>query len=169
MKDYKIGYTFDKSTGKFISIEKIYLEKRTGLYPHADNVVFKEPPETEEHEGAYWDGKKWTVKVDEGYIKKNGSIREMTRVEKIEAGLEELTDYEKIEDGKIVPKTRDDLFNEGKLTVEEYNKQVDQERQNRYMMETDKMALMYLRGEYTLEEWKAAMDKIREELPKKEK
>ena len=165
--NYKIGYSFDKITGKYITPETIYIEKRTGAYPCADNVVFEEPPETKEHEGAYWNGSSWEIKIDEGYIDDNG-IREMTATERIEHGIDILPDDMKIEGKKVVPKTRDDLFNEGKLTTEEYNKEVDEEIQARYTAETDKMGLMYLRGECTIEEWKAAMDKIREELPKKE-
>lgn len=164
--NYKIGYSFDLQTKRFICAEKVYIEAKTGRYPCASNVVFTEPPATREHEGAYWDGLKWGLHLDEGYID-DGGIREMTQVERIEHGIDKLDDDMKIEEGEIVPKTRDDFFAEGKLTVEEYNRQVDAERQARYMSETDPMAMMYLRGECTKEEWLSAMDKIRQELPKK--
>ena len=220
MENSKIGYAFDKTTGEFLGIETVYLEKRTGNYPHADNVVFIEPPKVIEYQKQRWNGTSWDIVSDfrgkkyynvngeqigiitelgigdkdviiktppeidifhklywgnndwniilkEDCVENDGQFRYMTPDEKILAGLEKISDDMKIEDNKIVPKTRDDYFNEGKITIEEYNRQVDEERQLRYSNETDKMGLMYLRGECTLEEWKSAMDKIREELPKK--
>ena len=40
MENSKIGYIFDKTTGEFLGTEIVYLEKRTGNYPHADNITF---------------------------------------------------------------------------------------------------------------------------------
>ena len=223
MENYKIGYVYSPTTKEFIGEEIVYLEKRTGKYPCADNVVFVEPLETKknqtniwdeekwilvddfrgfvlydkkgnpegvvdhigklydneiiteppktilnEHEHLKWNGNKWIVELENLYIYDNDKIRLMTEVEMIQSGKKELPENMKIINDELLPKTRDDLFNEGKLTTEEYNKEVDEERQARYTAETDKMGLMYLRGECTIEEWKAAMDKIREELPKKE-
>lgn len=219
MEDYKIGYSFDKRTGEFISEEIVYLEKATNTYPCADNVTFIEPPVVTEHQKQVWTGNDWSILSDyrgEKYyntkgeelgivselgvdvivkippeidrqfyelewngldwsialkkdciIGKDGNPREMNQVEKIQAGLEEMPDGMKIVDNMLTFKTRDDLFAEGKMTVEQYNADVDAERESRFKSETDKMGLMYLRGECTLDEWKSAMDKIREELPKK--
>lgn len=165
--NYKIGYSFDKATGRYVASERVYVEIKTGRYPCADNVVFTEPPTTREHEGAYWNGTDWELKIDDGYTEDKGNIREMTLGEKVDAGIENIPDGFKVEGDAIVPKTIDDLFDEGKLTTEEYNKKIDEQRQARYTRETDPMAMMYLRGECTKEEWVAAMDKIRAELPKK--
>lgn len=219
MENSKIGYIFDKMTGEFLGTEIVYLEKRTGNYPHADNITFVEPPEVIEHQKQRWNGTSWDIVADfrgekyydvdglevgiiielgdlddkiiktppqidefhklhwkdddwniilkEDCVEEDGQFRQMNQAEKIIAGLEEIPDGMKIVNGELTIKDRDDLYAEGKITFEEYNKQVDEERQMRYKMETDKMALMYLRGECTLEEWKSAMDKIREELPKK--
>ena len=221
MEQSKIGYSFSKINGEFISEEIVYLEKATGTYPCADNVTFITPPPVQEHEKQVWDGQNWNIVADfrgeayydidgsqigiitelgvdstdvimkeppevdqyhklfwngsdwdivlkEGYvIGEDGEPRNMTQAERIVAGLEELSEDMKIVNGEVVIKTRDELFAEGRLTVEEYNEEVDAERESRFRSETDKMGLMYLRGECTLEEWKSAMDKIREELPKK--
>jgi len=220
MTNNKTGYVFSKETGEYIGTELVYLEVRTGNYPHADNVTFIEPPKTGEHQKQRWNGAGWDIVADyrgviyyntkgeivgmitdlgdiedkiikeppridtfhelswgnndwnitlkKDCIEKDGMIRYMIQPERILAGLEELPDNMKIVDGEVFFKDRDDLFNEGKMTIEEYNKEVDEERQLRFSAETDKMGLMYLRGECTKEEWVAAMDKIREELPKKE-
>ena len=81
--------------------------------------------------------------------------------------MEDLPEGCKIEDGRVVLKTLDDTLNDGDISLQEYNEEIDRRREYRYQAETDKMGLMYLRGECSLEEWKAAMDKIRQELPKK--
>lgn len=223
MNNYKIGYVFNKLTNEYVGEETVYVEKRTGEYPHADNVTFIKPPTIGEHQKQVWNGKGWNIMPDyrgsiyynekgepegiiedfgdldgkiivepprnlknyeelrwnkliwnweivlkEGYkIDEQGLVVLMTPVERIKAGLDELPENMKIVGDELWVKTIDDLFNEGKLTVEEYNKKIDEYRQSRFLMETDKMGLMYLRGECTLEEWKSAMDKIREELPKK--
>lgn len=220
MEKYKIGFVFNKGTGEYIGTETIYVEKRTGNYPHADNVTFVEPlpvkehqvnvwngsgwnivpdyrgeicfdkeghpvgivdrigdvdfillvpPKTKAHEKLKWNGAGWDVLLEKGYKydEENNPVI-MTRVERIKAGEEELPDDMKLEDDTIVFKTKDELFSEGKLTVDEYNKRVDGERLLRYQAETDPMAMMYLRGECTKEEWLTAMDKIRAELPKKD-
>lgn len=221
MDNYKIGYSFSIENGEYIGVETVYLEKKTGLYPCADNVTFVEPPEVGEHQKQTWNGKEWdivddyrgsniydetgkiigvvdflgdvssviikeppvladyeilswdkvnrewVVSVKTGFIRDGENTREMTYVEKIEAGLEKLPDDMKIEGNSVVYKTIDELYNDGIIGVNEYNELITQERERRYVLETDKMGLMYLRGECTLEEWKSAMDKIREELPKK--
>lgn len=130
--------------------------------------IIESPPEVNEHEHLIYENNTWVKNLDQGYLNDNGTIREMTEVEKINAGLEELPEGMKIVNGELTDKTLDDLYDEGKITKEEYNNSIDFERQLRYQSETDKLGLMYLRGECTKEEWTAAMDKIREELPKKE-
>ncbi len=196
MEEYKIGYVFNKSTGEFLGAETVYLEVRTGNYPHADNITFIVPPEVGENQKQVWTGKDWKIVPDyrgKKWYTKDGSfggfidflgdpedkiIDEPPRYESAE-----YVEYDYInkkwdiklqeghirdsETGLIREKTKEELYDEGKMTLEEYNEYIRQERQMRFMTETDKMGLMYLRGECTLEEWKSAMDKIREELPKK--
>lgn len=196
MEDYKIGYDFDKSTGEFIGTETVYVEVMTGDYPHADNVTFIQPPEVKEHQKQVWTGKDWKIVSDYRglpWFKKDGSfggfidylgdlnneiIKEPPRCE-----FPEYLDYNyadkkwniKLQDdfvrdsetGLIREKTKEELYDEGKMTLEEYNEYIRQAREERFTNETDKMGLMYLRGECTLAEWQSAMDKIREELPKK--
>ena len=133
------------------------------------DVIVKIPPEIDrQFYDLEWNGLDWIIALKKDcIIGKDGNPREMNQVEKIQAGLEEMPDGMKIVDNMLTFKTRDDLFAEGKMTVEQYNADVDTERESRFKSETDKMGLMYLRGECTLDEWKSAMDKIREELPKK--
>ena len=223
MKNYKIGYSFSKITGEFISKEIVYLEKRTGEYPHADNVTFIEPPYVGENQKQIWTGKDWKIVSDyrgrtyynengepmgeienlsdiddkiiipppvvefpkkvswnpgigdwnivleKGYkFDSNNNIVEMTAIEKIEAGLDELPDDMKIENNELVLKTIDDYFKEGKITVKEYNEHQRQMREGTYMTTTDKIGLMVLRGEATMEEWQAAIQAVKEKWPYKE-
>lgn len=60
------------------------------------------------------------------------------------------------------------LFNEGIITVAEYNAEIDRMRESEYQTYTDKIGLMVLRGEATKEEWLQAMDTIRAKYPHKE-
>lgn len=196
MENNKIGYVFDKINKEFIGTEIVYLEKRTGDYPHADNVVFIAPPEIKEHQKQIWTGKDWKIIPDfrgKRWFRKDGSVggiidflgelndeilEEPPRhepAEKVKYNYKDKKWVVELQEGfirdsgtnLIREKTKEELYDEGKMTLEEYNEYIRQERQMRFMTETDKMGLMYLRGECTLEEWKSAMDKIREELPKK--
>lgn len=196
MNDYKIGYVFYPLTGEFIGTEIVYFEKRIGDYPHASNVVFIEPPKIGENQKQVWTGKDWKIVQDYrdkiyfndegdpvGIIKELGEIGDKIIKEppKVDSHKHIKYNYQRddwdiildegfikdSESGLIREKTKEELYEEGKITLEEYNEYIRQERQMRFFTETDKMGMMYLRGECTLEEWKSAMDKIREELPKK--
>lgn len=132
--------------------------------------IKKEPPERKDHISLTWDKtlEDWVQAPEKGYTYDDkGELREMSQAEKIEAGFEDLPEGFKIEDGQVVLKTLDDKLNDGDISLQEYNEEIDRQREYRYQAETDKMGLMYLRGECSLEEWKAAMDKIRQDLPKK--
>lgn len=166
-KKYKIGYTFDKVSGRFSGIEKVYEETKTGNYPCADNVVFEAPPECHKNEYSRWDGNSWLKCIEEGFIAENGIIREMTPVEKIENGLNKLPEGMKIENGDVVAKTLDERLADGELTSEEYNAEIDRMRKARYNKESDPIAMQMLRGEATKEEWLEVIEKIKKELPKK--
>ena len=158
--DYR-GLQYYSNKGKLLGI----VEELDG-----NEYIVETPPECKPHELVDWDynNKYWIKSIETGYkYDDSGKVIAMTQEEKIQAGLEPLPEGMIIENGHLRALTKDELFDLGKLTVEQYNKIIDSERQSRYMSETDKMGLMYLRGECTLEEWKLAMDKIREELPKK--
>lgn len=196
MEYSKTGYVFNKITGEYLGTETVYLEEITGNYPCADNVVFVKPPEVGENQKQVWTGKDWKIVADfrrKKWYKKDGSeggtIDFLGDIEdKIieEAPRHEFPEYVEYdyankkwdiklhegfvrdsETGFIRQKTQEELYDEGKMTLEEYNEYIRRMREVRFRSETDKMALMYLRGECTLEEWQSAMDKIREELPKK--
>lgn len=55
-----------------------------------------------------------------------------------------------------------------KQTVEQYNAEMDRLRELEYREKTDKIGLMVLRGEATMEQWLQAMDEIRAKYPHKE-
>lgn len=221
--NFKTGYSFNSSTGELMGQETVWLEKKTGEYPHAANVTFKLPPacgenetaiydratdswsKVPDHRGSVWynpDGtpggiitrlgevseilkeppepkefmvivwdynkKDWKHEPAEGYVAEGDKVREMTPVERIEAGLDKLPERYKIKDGKLVEKMYDELLAEGKITLNEYNEHQRQMREGTYMSTTDKIGLMVLRGEATMEEWQAAIQAVKEKWPYKE-
>lgn len=132
--------------------------------------ITEEPPKAEHYEVLQHNGDKWEKKLKEGWIKDKGTreIREMTQVEKIYAGLEEIPEGCKLVNGELQNKTRDDLWEEGAITIEEYNKQVQHDREREYRSNTDKIGLMVLRGEATMEDWQAAIAEVKSKWPYKE-
>ena len=221
---FKTGYTFDIQTGELIGQETVWLEIRTGEYPHANNVTFVKPPAdigehraavfdiktqawklVEDYRGMPWfepDGslggfieqigetnkilqeppeakariirawdnekKEWTQAPEEGWLIEDGEVRQMTPAERVLAGIDELPADMKIENGEVVGKTMDELFAEGKITVAEYNEHQRMMREAAYQATTDKIGLMVLRGEATMEEWQAAIQAVKEQYPYKE-
>lgn len=77
------------------------------------------------------------VEVPEGSILDGETIREMTVVERIEAGLDAVPSGLKITDGKLVRMSRDERYGAGQLPLDEYNAEVRAERQYRYTTESD--------------------------------
>ena len=77
------------------------------------------------------------VIVPEGSKLDGEEIRPMTQVERIEAGLDELPAGLKIADGQLVHMPRDERYDAGQITVEQYNDEVRQERHRRYVTESD--------------------------------
>lgn len=190
----KIGYVFFPVTGEYVSEEIVYVEKKTGLFPCAKNVVFVKPPEVGKNQKQVWTGKDWKIVPDYrgikfydengnpcGFITELGDIGdkiikepprynspEYLRYNRQKRDWDVLLDDNYIKDGELIRyKTQEELYKEGRITLNEYNEYIREQRELRFAAETDKMGLMYLRGECTLDEWQAAMDKIREELPKK--
>lgn len=126
------------------------------------------PPIPEKNRKLLWTGKKWETPPADGYIEIDGVLREMTWAEKIEAGLEDMPEGCKIEDGKIVSLNLDELYDAGKITLDEYNERIRQKREREYRNTTDKIGLMILRGEATEREWKDAILAVKVKYPYKE-
>ena len=93
---------------------------------------------------------------------------DMTEAEKVAAGLIQLKPDEKIENGYIVPKTKKELYDEGKISKEEYNRYIDDLRQAAYSRESDPLGMQALRGDIDKAEWLAKIAEIRQRYPKVE-
>lgn len=93
-------------------------------------------------------------------------FKDMTEAEKVEAGLKTLKDDEKIENGQIVPKTKKELYDEGKLSKEEYNAYIDELRQAAYSRETDPLGMQVLRGDLDKAVWLEKIAEIKKRYPK---
>ena len=91
---------------------------------------------------------------------------DMTEAEKVAAGLIELKPDEKIENGYIVPKTKKELYDEGKISKEEYNRYIDDLRQAAYSRESDPLGMQALRGDIDKAEWLAKIAEIKQRYPK---
>ena len=93
---------------------------------------------------------------------------DMSEAEKVAAGLIQLKPDEKIENGYIVPKTKKELYDEGKISKEEYNRYIDDLRQAAYAREADPLGMQVLRGELDKSEWLTKIDEIKRRYPKEE-
>ena len=93
---------------------------------------------------------------------------DMTEAEKVTAGLIQLKPDEKIENEYIVPKTKKELYDEGKLSKEEYNRYIDGLRQAAYSRESDPLGMQVLRGKLEKSEWLTKIDEIKQRYPKVE-
>jgi len=93
---------------------------------------------------------------------------DMTEAEKVAAGLIQLKPNEKIENGYIVSKTKKELYDEGKISKEEYNRYIDDLRQAAYAREADPLGMQVLRGELDRSEWLAKINEIKRRYPKVE-
>ena len=93
-------------------------------------------------------------------------FEDMSEAEKVEAGLRTLKDDEKIENGQIVPKTKKELYDEGKLSKEEYNAYIDELRQAAYSREADPLGMQVLRGDLDKAVWLEKIAEIKARYPK---
>lgn len=64
------------------------------------------------------------------------------------------------------PKTKKDLYDEGKLSKEEYNLYIDELRQTAYEKEADPLCAQFVRGDVEKEEWLKKIEEIKERYPK---
>ena len=91
---------------------------------------------------------------------------DMTEAEKVSAGLIQLKADEKIEGDCIVKKSKKELYDEGKLSKEEYNLYIDNLRQAAYRQEADPLGMQVMRGEVEKTEWLAKIAEIKQRYPK---
>lgn len=95
-------------------------------------------------------------------------FEDMTEAEKVEAGLKTLKDDEKIKNGQIVPKTKKELYDEGKLSKEEYNLYINELRQSAYAREADPLGMQVMRGDVEKSVWLKKIAEIKNRYPKVE-
>ena len=93
---------------------------------------------------------------------------DMTEAEKVAAGLIQLKADEKIEGDYIVKKSKKELYDEGRLSKEEYNLYIDNLRQAAYRQEADPLGMQVMRGEVKKTEWLAKIAEIKQRYPKVE-
>ena len=93
---------------------------------------------------------------------------DMTGAEKVSAGLIQLKVDEKIEGGYIVKKSKKELYDEGKLSKEEYNLYIDNLRQAAYRQEADPLGMQVMRGDIDKAVWLAKIAEIKQRYPKAE-
>ena len=91
---------------------------------------------------------------------------DMTEAEKVAAGLIQLKADEKVEGDYIVKKSKKELYDEGKLSKEEYNLYIDNLRQLAYKQESDPLGMQALRGDIDKAEWLAKIAEIKQRYPK---
>lgn len=109
--------------------------------------------------------KTWLCSLEEGWIYDNMIPRPMTEAERVKYGLDELPKGTKIEGDYIVPKTPYELYEDGEITIEEANQLIRELREYDYVTSTDKYGFMYMRGEVTMEEWQAEIQKVKDKYP----
>lgn len=95
-------------------------------------------------------------------------FEDLTEAEKVKAGLKTLKDDEKIEGDYVVKKTKKELYDEGKLSKEEYNLYIDELRQSAYAREADPLGMQVLRGELEKTVWLEKIAEIKARYPKVE-
>lgn len=108
------------------------------------------------------------IKIPEGKkLNADGTdFEDLTEIEKVEAGLRILKEDEKIEAGQILPKTKKELYDEGKVSKEEYNAYVDELRECAYRREADPLGMQVMRGDVEREVWLKKIEEIKNKFPK---
>jgi len=114
--------------------------------------------------------KEGLIPVPEGKkLNESGTdFEDMSEAEKVAAGLIQLKADEKIEGDYIVKKSKKELYDEGKLSKEEYNLYIDNLRQAAYRQEADPLGMQVMRGEVEKTEWLAKIAEIKQRYPKVE-
>ena len=95
-------------------------------------------------------------------------FEDLTEAEKVKAGLKTLKDDEKIEGDYVVKKTKRELYDEGKLSKEEYNLYIDELREADYRHEADPLGMQVMRGDIEKNIWLEKIEEIKKRYPKVE-
>ena len=161
---------------KHIIGEKPKQEKEGVTYIYASNIQANIGDDVRMYEDVIT-GKKKSLKklIDENLIeipkgKKLNEVgtdfEDLTEAEKVEAGIIQLKPDEKIENGFIVSKTKRELYDEGKLSKEEYNLYIDELREADYRREADPLGMQAMRGDVEKNIWLEKIEEIRKRYPK---
>lgn len=158
--------------------EKPKQEKKGVAYIYASNIKANIGDDVRMYEDLILGKKKRLKKlVEENLIQipegkklnKDGTdFEDMSEAEKVEAGLKTLKDDEKIEGDYVVKKTKKELYDEGKLSKEEYNAYIDELREADYRREADPLGMQVLRGDIEKSVWLEKIEEIKKRHPKVE-
>ena len=91
---------------------------------------------------------------------------DMSEAEKVAAGLIQLKADEKVEGDYIVKKSKEELYQAGLISKEEYNAYIDRQREAAYRLEADPLGMQALRGDIDKAEWLAKIAEIKQRYPK---
>ena len=158
--------------------EKPKQEKEGVTYIYASNIQANIGDDVRMYEDLIT-GKKKSLKklVDENLIQPpegkklneaGTDFEDLTEAEKVKAGLKTLKDDEKIEGDYVVKKTKKELFDEDKLSKEEYNAYIDELRQAAYSREADPLGMQVMRGDVEKNIWLERIEEIKKRYPKVE-
>lgn len=158
--------------------EKPKKEKEGITYIYASNIQANIGDDVRMYEDVIL-GKKKSLKklVEENLIQppegkklnEDGTdFEDLTEAEKVEAGIIQLKPDEKIENGFIVSKTKRELYDESKLSKEEYNAYIDELRQAAYSREADPLGMQVFRGDLDKAVWLEKIAEIKARYPKVE-
>ena len=156
--------------------EKPKKEKEGITYIYASNIQANIGDDVRMYEDVIL-GKKKSLKklVEENLIQppegkklnEDGTdFEDLTEAEKVEAGIIQLKPDEKIENGFIVSKTKRELYDESKLSKEEYNAYIDELRQAAYSREADPLGMQVFRGDLDKAVWLEKIAEIKARYPK---
>ena len=161
---------------KHVIGEKPKQEKEGSTYIYASNIRANIGDDVRMYEDLI-NGEKKSLKklVEENLIQppegkklneEGTAFEDLTETEKVEAGLRTLKEDEKIEGDYIVKKTKKELFDEGKITKEEYNLYIDELREADYRREADPLGMQVMRGDIEKNIWLEKIEKIKKRHPK---
>ena len=168
----------DNIITKHIIGEKPKQEKEGVTYIYASNIQANIGDDVRMYEDVIT-GKKKSLKklVEENLIQPpegkklneaGTDFEDMTEAEKVAARLRVLKDDEKVEGDYVVKKTKKELYDEGRLSKEEYNLYIDNLRQAAYNREADPLGMQVLRGDLKKSEWLEKIEEIKKRYPKVE-
>lgn len=93
---------------------------------------------------------------------------DMSKAEKVAAGIIQLKVDEKIDGDYIVKKTEKEQYDEGLISKEEYNAYIDRQREAAYKQEADPLGLQVQRGDIDSDVWLTKIAEIKQRYPKVE-